>query len=52
LQACNELKDLGVDVYNLSDPFFTDICVNYAVEGKDTTLKDRKRTFLSECFLL
>ena len=38
-------KDLGVDVYNLSDPFFTDICVNYAVDGKDTTLKDRREHF-------
>ena len=34
---------IGVDIYNASDPFFTDICFPFtSEEGEDVSLEDRK----------
>ncbi len=32
---------IGVNPFNLSDPFFTDICFKYSEKGKDVALADR-----------
>ena len=38
--------NLGINVYNFSDPFFNDICFEYtAKNGKDVTLEDRKKNY-------
>ena len=37
------LKESGYDLFNESDPFYTDICTTYTTEnGTDITLSDRK----------
>ena len=40
-----DFMEMGVNVYNISDPFFNDICIPYSVDGKDTTLADRRKHF-------
>ena len=41
-----ELAEIGVDVYNSSDPFFNDICFEYTSDsGKDVTLADRRKEY-------
>ena len=40
-----DFMEMGVNVYNISDPFFNDICIPYSVNGKDTTLADRRKHF-------
>ena len=34
-------KDLGIDIFNINDSFFTDVCHSYSDEKNDLTLKDR-----------
>ena len=40
-----EMSKDNIDIYNISDPFFNDLCFPYAVNGKDITLEDRKKEF-------
>ena len=37
----NLFKDLGIDIYNINDSFFNDVCHSYSDLGNDLTLKDR-----------
>ena len=38
--------ELGVDVFNSSDPFFNDICFRYTAEnGRDVPLEERRKQF-------
>ena len=34
-------KDLGIDIFNINDSFFTDVCHSYSDSENDMTLKDR-----------
>ena len=34
-------KDLGIDIFNINDSFFTDVCHPYSDSENDLTLKDR-----------
>ena len=34
-------QNLGIDIFNISDKFFNDICVPYSINGSDVVLKDR-----------
>lgn len=37
---------IGVDIYNISDPFFNDICVPFTSEqGEDVSLEDRREDY-------
>jgi len=38
------LQNLGIDVFNLNSPFYTDFCTQYTTpDGTDMTLADRKK---------
>ena len=37
----NSFKDSGVDVFNISDKFFNDVCYPYSENGNDLILEDR-----------
>ena len=39
-----EMYEEGIDIYNISDPFFNDICYPYSINGKDIILEDRRKT--------
>ncbi len=41
LEKAKEMKNKGIDVFNISDPFFNDICNTYSENGKDVILNDR-----------
>ena len=44
----DSLKDSGYDLFNESDPFYTDICSTYtSTNGTDMTLADRKKEIFS-----
>ena len=44
----DSLKDSGYDLFNESDPFYTDICSTYtSANGTDMTLADRKQEIFS-----
>ena len=32
----------SIDIYNVSDPFYNDVCFSYAENGTDITLKKRR----------
>ena len=34
-------QDLGIDIFNINDSFFTDVCHSYSDSENDLTLKDR-----------
>ena len=37
-----ELSSMGIDAFNLEDPFFNKICITFTSDdGKDVTLSDR-----------
>lgn len=40
-------QELGVDIFNASDPFFTDICIRYIDYNADFSLSKRRETFNS-----
>jgi hypothetical protein len=46
LALFNELKDQGVDIFNKTDPAFTDRCFNLKFNGSDTTLSWRRQNLL------
>ena len=37
----NEFKNIGVDIFNIRDVFFTDICYSYSDSDNDMILEDR-----------
>ena len=40
------MSEIGVDIYNASDPFFTDICFPFtSEEGEDVSLEDRRERY-------
>ena len=41
MSIINSFKDSGVNVFNLSDEFFNDICYPYSENGNDLILEDR-----------
>ena len=45
LEKASEFKDLGYDIYNKSDAFYTDNCAAASDNGNDITLSDRKKNF-------
>ena len=34
-------SNMGINIFNINDPFFTDICFTYETNGEDVTLNDR-----------
>ena len=43
IDSAKEFADKGIDVYNIKDPFFNDVCyAYYTKENKDVILKDRR----------
>ena len=38
-------SNLNINIFDIEDPFFTDICFNYDQEGKDVPLADRIKLF-------
>ena len=41
LDVLNSFKDSGVNVFNISDEFFNDVCYPYTEDGNDLILEDR-----------
>ena len=41
ISILNSFKDSGVDVFNISDEFFNDVCYPYSENGNDLILEDR-----------
>ena len=41
MSVLNSFKDSGVNVFNISDDFFNDICYSYSENGNDLILEDR-----------
>ena len=39
--AISDFQELGVDILNLKDKFFNDLCYSYSEENKDMILEDR-----------
>ena len=45
IMSAKSFKDLGIDIFNIKDSFFTDVCRSYSDSKKDMTLKDRIKEF-------
>ena len=41
LISASLFKELGIDIFNINDSFFTDVCHSYSDDENDLTLKDR-----------
>ena len=41
IESANYFKDMGIDIFNISDDFFNDICHPYSESDNDVVLKDR-----------
>ena len=41
IEYVNYFKDLGIDIFDINDAFFNDICHPYSQSDNDVTLKDR-----------
>ena len=41
INLINNFKNKGIDILDINDPFFNDICIPYSESGKDLTLNDR-----------
>ena len=41
-EKVKEMSKEGIDIYNINDPFFNDICFPYSINGKDIILEDRR----------
>ena len=37
----NSFKDSEVDIFNINDKFFNDVCYPYSEDGNDLILEDR-----------
>ena len=42
IDKINEFKENGIDIFNINDNFFNDICFPYSINNSDIVLKDRK----------
>ena len=42
IEKISEFSDKGIDVFNINDDFFNDICFPYGESNSDLTLEDRK----------
>ena len=42
LDLINNAKDLGYNIFNLSDPFYNDICSFFTYNNSDISLTERK----------
>ena len=40
-KSANDLKESGIDVFNINDSFFNDICQGFSQSNNDITLEDR-----------
>lgn len=38
-----KLINSGYDIFNISSPFYNDLCISYSFNGNDITIKDRKK---------
>ena len=45
LDLINNFKKKGIDILNINDPFFNDLCSSYSESGKDLTLNNRIEEF-------
>jgi hypothetical protein len=41
IDSASYYNDLGIDIFNLNDAFFNDICLPYSYSNNDVVLKDR-----------
>ena len=41
IDLVNAFKAKGIDILDINDPFFNDVCLPYSSSGKDLTLNDR-----------
>ena len=41
INKINYFKGKGIDILDINDPFFNDICTSYSEDGEDLTLNDR-----------
>ena len=41
ISQISSFKDIGVDIFNINDSFFTDICTSYSNSEEDLILEDR-----------
>ena len=41
ISKISSFKDIGVDIFNINDSFFTDICTSYSESQNDLILEDR-----------
>ena len=48
IQLGKEMMEKNIDIYNLKDPFFNDLCYKYNEKEKDITLDDRQINFYQE----
>ena len=39
--SISSFKDMGIDIFNIKDSFFTDLCKLYQISNKDIILEDR-----------
>ena len=45
-------SDLGYDIYNTNDIFYTEHCAPASINGNDITLGDRKKDFYPSNYIL
>ena len=38
-----DYSNLGIDIFNIQDPFFKDICYHFSISKNDIILKDRQK---------
>ena len=43
LEAISKYKELGINVLDVDDPFFNEICYSYSEKGNDIILEDRRQ---------
>ena len=51
IDSISNFKNLGIDLFNLSDSFFNDICKPYSNSNNDLILKDRIKYLYQNYFL-
>ena len=52
IETAEKFAEEGIDVFNIEDPFFNDICIPYTSEnGTDVTLSDRVENYYQNIFL-
>ena len=42
---------LNINIFDINDPFFTDICLNFSKDGKDVPLNDRIKLYFQNVSL-